>query len=73
MDKEFKPLEPCFVGGVYVRVLATDDCGEGWSSPCPQLYLTVQGKKAAVIGYENIKAMRDMLNHALSKGGINDI
>lgn len=68
MEIEFKPLEPCFVGGLKVRVLTSDDIGYGFSSPCPQLYLTVQGKEVAVIGYGNIAIIRGMLDHALSNG-----
>ena len=68
MEKTFEPLQPCFVGNVHIKVLAADECGRGFSSPCPQLYLTIQDKKVAIIGYENIKKIRDMLDHALSNG-----
>lgn len=68
MKKEFKPLEPCSVNGLKVKVLASNDIGYGFSSPCPQLYLTVQNKEVAVIGYADIASIRDMLNHALSNG-----
>jgi hypothetical protein len=65
---ELKPMEPHFVNGVKFKVLANDERGEGWHSPCPQLYITVQDKQVAIIGFNNIKKIRDMLDHALSNG-----
>ena len=61
MKKEFEPLKPCFVGNVRVKALASGEKGEGWCSPCPQLYIGDE----VFVGYTNIKELRDMCVHAL--------
>lgn len=68
MKHEYETLEPCFIGPVKIKALSSADEGEGWSSPCPQVYLNIGKVGAGIIGYENVKKLRDMCNHALSAG-----
>lgn len=68
MEEEFKPLEPCMVGPIKVKVLASGERGEAWRSPCPQLYINIGDTGVAIIGTGNIEKIRDMCNHALSNG-----
>jgi len=72
MEIELKPLEPCFIGPVKVKVLASGERGKGWCSPFPQLYIDIGKTGVAIIGYENIELIRDMCNHALSRGPWDD-
>lgn len=72
MEHELEPLEPCFIGPIRVKVLAAGERGKGWCSPCPQLYIDIGSTGAAIIGYENVKKIRDMCDHALSKGKWDD-
>ena len=68
IETEFKPLEPHYVNGAKIKVLATNEKGVGFCSPCPQLYITIQNKEVAIIGYDNIVIIKKMLKHALSNG-----
>ena len=68
MINEFETLKPNFAGNVKVKALFSGEKGEGWCSPYPQVYTP----EAAFIGYENVKKLRDLCNHALSKGPWDD-
>ena len=57
-------------GPVVIKAIPAEVEGEGWASPCPQLYIDVQSPASGtvLIGSKNIEIIKELCEFALSKG-----